>query len=48
MQLHPHTKPVYGKKVQYAKPIDDSEPATKEEENLYAKSSGHYYTTEER
>ena len=34
MQPHPHTKPVYGAMVQYEKPTDNSEPATKEEEKL--------------
>jgi len=34
MQPHPNTKPVYRTKVQYAKPIDDSESATKEEETF--------------
>jgi hypothetical protein len=34
MQPHPHTKPVYGAKVQYAKLTDDSEPATKDEEKF--------------
>jgi len=34
LQPHPHTKPVYGAKVQYAMPTDNSEPATKEEEKF--------------
>ncbi len=34
MQPHPHTKPVYGAKIQYAKPTNNSEPATKEEEKF--------------
>ncbi len=32
MQLFPHTIPSYGVKVQYAKELDSSPPATKEEE----------------
>ena len=31
MQPHPHTKPVYGAKIQFAKPTDDLEPATNKE-----------------
>ena len=34
MQPHPHTKPVYGAKMQYAKPTNNSEPATNEEEKF--------------
>ena len=32
MQLFPHTLPSYGEKVQYAKELASSPPATKEEE----------------
>ena len=28
-QPHPHTKPVYGATIQYARPADNSKPATK-------------------
>jgi len=40
MQPHPHTKPVYGAKVQYAKLTNESEPATKEEEKFIQQVMG--------
>ena len=38
LQPYPHTKPVYGAKIQYAMPADNSEPATKEEDKFYTAS----------
>ena len=34
LQPHPHTKPVYGEKKQYAMPADNSKPATRDEEKF--------------
>ena len=34
MQPHPHTKPVYGAKIPYAQPTNNSKPATKKEEKF--------------
>jgi hypothetical protein len=33
-QPHPHTIPTYGATIQYAKPLDDTLPASKEDQKL--------------